>query len=206
MDPVTQVSGRAVPLDRADVDTDQIIPASWLKRIERTGFGEGLFSAWRADPDFVLNKPEYGGARVLVAGPNFGSGSSREHAAWALQDYGFGAVIAPRFADIFRGNALKIGLLPVQLPAETVDRLMAAVTADPTVEVTVDLETRTVTAPAAGVEAGFEIDDFTRYRLMNGLDDIGLTLQHEGDIAAFETKRPDWLPSVGSAPAGLSLG
>ena len=205
MDPVTQVTGRAVPLDRADVDTDQIIPASWLKRIERTGFGEGLFSAWRADPSFVLNQPQYAGARVLVAGPNFGSGSSREHAAWALQDYGFAAVISPRFADIFRGNSLKIGLLPVELPAETVEKLMAAVNADPTVEVTVDLETRTVSAPAAGVEASFEIDDFTRYRLMHGLDDIGLTLQHEDGIAAFEARRPGYLPSVGSAPAGLSL-
>jgi len=205
MEPVRQVTGRAVPLDRADVDTDQIIPASWLKRIERTGFGEGLFSAWRADPDFVLNRPEYNGARVLVAGPNFGSGSSREHAAWALQDYGFAAVIAPRFADIFRGNSLKIGLLPVELPAETVEQLMAAVTNDPTIEVTVDLESRTVSAPAAGVEARFEIDDFTRFRLMNGLDDIGLTLQHGDDIAAFEASRPGYLPSVGSAPAGLTL-
>jgi 3-isopropylmalate/(R)-2-methylmalate dehydratase small subunit len=205
MDPVTQVTGRAVPLDRADVDTDQIIPASWLKRIERTGFGEGLFSAWRADPGFVLNQPEYAGARVLVAGPNFGSGSSREHAAWALQDYGFAAVISPRFADIFRGNSLKIGLLPVELPAETVEKLMAAVATDPTVEVTVDLETRTVSAPAAGVEASFQIDDFTRYRLMNGLDDIGLTLQHVDGIAAFEAHRPGYLPSVGSAPAGLAL-
>ena len=192
MDAVTVVTGRAVPLDRADVDTDQIIPASWLKRIERTGFGEGLFSAWRADPGFVLNQPQYEGARVLVAGPNFGSGSSREHAAWALQDYGFAAVISPRFADIFRGNSLKIGLLPVELPAETV-------------EITVDLETRTVSAPAAGVEASFEIDDFTRYRLMNGLDDIGLTLQHSDGIAAFEAGRPGYLPSVGSAPAGLAL-
>jgi 3-isopropylmalate/(R)-2-methylmalate dehydratase small subunit len=205
MDAVTVVTGRAVPLDRADVDTDQIIPASWLKRIERTGFGEGLFSAWRADPGFVLNQPQYEGARVLVAGPNFGSGSSREHAAWALQDYGFAAVISPRFADIFRGNSLKIGLLPVELAAETVDKLMAAVKADPTVEVTVDLETRTVSAPAAGVEASFEIDDFTRYRLMNGLDDIGLTLQHSDRIAAFEAGRPGYLPSVGSAPAGLAL-
>jgi 3-isopropylmalate/(R)-2-methylmalate dehydratase small subunit len=205
MEPVRQVTGRAVPLDRADVDTDQIIPASWLKRIERTGFGEGLFSAWRADPGFVLNQPEYSGARVLVAGPNFGSGSSREHAAWALQDYGFAAVISPRFADIFRGNSLKIGLLPVELPAETVDKLMAAVAADPAIEVTVDLESRTVSAPAAGVEASFEIDDFTRERLMNGLDDIGLTLQHEDAIAAFESGRPTYLPSVGSAPAGLSV-
>jgi 3-isopropylmalate/(R)-2-methylmalate dehydratase small subunit len=205
MEPVRKVTGRAVPLDRADVDTDQIIPASWLKRIERTGFGEGLFSAWRADPAFVLNRPEYSGARVLVAGPNFGSGSSREHAAWALQDYGFAAVISSRFADIFRGNSLKIGLLPVELPAEIVDRLMTAVSSDPTVEVTVDLENRTVSAPAAGVEATFEIDDFTRYRLMNGLDDIGLTLQHGDDIAAFEARRPGYLPSVGTAPAGLSV-
>ena len=205
MEAVTQVTGRAVPLDRADVDTDQIIPASWLKRIERTGFGEGLFSAWRADPGFVLNRAEYDGARVLVAGPNFGSGSSREHAAWALQDYGFAAVISPRFADIFRGNSLKIGLLPVELPAETVGQLMAAVTADPTLEVTVDLETRTVSAPAAGIEAGFEIDDFTRFRLMNGLDDIGLTLQHAERISAFESGRPEYLPSVGSTPPGLSV-
>jgi 3-isopropylmalate/(R)-2-methylmalate dehydratase small subunit len=205
MEPVRQVTGRAVPLDRADVDTDQIIPASWLKRIERTGFGEGLFSAWRADPGFVLNRPEYDGARVLVAGPNFGSGSSREHAAWALQDYGFAAVISPRFADIFRSNSLKIGLLPVELPADTVEKLMAAVVADPTVEVTVDLESRTVSAPAAGVEANFEIDDFTRYRLMNGLDDIGLTLQHSDEITAFEARRPGYLPSVGSAPADLAV-
>ena len=205
MEAVTQVTGRAVPLDRADVDTDQIIPASWLKRIERTGFGEGLFSAWRADPGFVLNRPEHEGARVLVAGPNFGSGSSREHAAWALQDYGFAAVISPRFADIFRGNSLKIGLLPVELPAETVGQLMAAVTADPTVEVTVDLETRTVSVPAAGIEARFEIDDFTRFRLMNGLDDIGLTLQHVERISAFESGRAEYLPSVGSAPPGLSV-
>ena len=198
------VSGRAVPLERADVDTDQIIPASWLKRIERTGFGEGLFSAWRADPDFVLNRPEYEGARILVAGPNFGSGSSREHAAWALQDYGFAAVISPRFADIFRGNSLKIGLLPVQLPAETVEQLQRAVTADPTIEVTVDLESRTVSAPAAGVEATFEIDDFTRWRLLNGLDDIGLTLRHEADISAFESRRPDWLPAAGP-PTGARI-
>jgi 3-isopropylmalate/(R)-2-methylmalate dehydratase small subunit len=204
MEPVRRITGRAVPLERADVDTDQIIPASWLKRIERTGFGEGLFSAWRADPDFVLNRPEYEGARILVAGPNFGSGSSREHAAWALQDYGFAAVISPRFADIFRGNSLKIGLLPVELPAETVEQLQQAVSADPTVEVTIDLESRTVSAPTAGVEATFEIDDFTRWRLLNGLDDIGLTLRHEADISAFESTRPDWLPVAGP-PAGARI-
>ncbi len=196
MQPVRRITGRAVPLERADVDTDQIIPASWLKRIERTGFGEGLFSAWRADPDFVLNRPEYEGARILVAGPNFGSGSSREHAAWALQDYGFAAVISPRFADIFRTNSLKIGLLPVQLPAETVARLQQAVSADPAVEVTVDLESRTVSAPAAGVEASFEIDDFTRWRLLNGLDDIGLTLRHTGAVADYEARRPAFLPTT----------
>jgi 3-isopropylmalate/(R)-2-methylmalate dehydratase small subunit len=201
MEPVRRITGRAVPLDRADVDTDQIIPASWLKRIERTGFGEGLFSAWRADPGFVLNRPEYEGARILVAGANFGSGSSREHAAWALQDYGFAAVISPRFADIFRGNSLKIGLLPVELPAETVERLMAAVTADPSVEITVDLESRTVAAPAAGVDATFEMDDFTQWRLLNGLDDIGLTLRHESDILAFEGGRPVFLPSASAGPA-----
>jgi 3-isopropylmalate/(R)-2-methylmalate dehydratase small subunit len=204
MNAVRVVRGRAVPLDRADVDTDQIIPASWLKRIERTGFGEGLFSAWRADPDFVLNRPQYEGARILVAGPNFGSGSSREHAAWALQDYGFEAVISPRFADIFRSNSLKIGLLPVELPGETVAELLLAIEADPSVEITVDLESRTVSAPAAGIEASFEIDDFTRWRLLEGLDDIGLTLRHEDDITTFESSRPDWLP-VASARKPLQV-
>jgi 3-isopropylmalate/(R)-2-methylmalate dehydratase small subunit len=198
---VREVKGHAVPLGRADVDTDQIAPAEWLKSIERTGFGKALFSAWRADPDFVLNKPEYAGAPILVAGPNFGCGSSREHAAWALQDYGFGAVISSSFADIFRGNALKVGLLPIQLPAETVDRLLAAVNDDPTVEITVDVEQRTVSAPAAGVEATFELDDFTQWRLLNGFDDIGLTLRHEDQITAYEQGRPDWLPVVGRSVA-----
>ena len=153
----------------------------------------------------MLNRPEYDGARILVAGPNFGSGSSREHAAWALQDYGFAAVISPRFADIFRGNSLKIGLLPVELPAETVERLQAAVADDPSIEVTVDLESRTVSAPAAGVEATFEMDDFTRWRLLNGLDDIGLTLQHEPDITAFEQGRPPWLPTAGPPASATRL-
>ncbi len=205
MEPIRVITGRAVPLRRSDVDTDQIIPSDWLKRVERTGFEKGLFSEWRDDPGFVLNDEAYAGAKVLVAGPNFGTGSSREHAVWAIMDYGFDVVISPRFADIFRGNSLKIGLLPVQLPAEIVERLMTAVKEDPTVEIAVDLETRTVSAPAGGVEASFEIDDFTRYRLMNGLDDIGLTLQHDDAISAFEAGRPGYLPSVGSAPAGLSL-
>jgi 3-isopropylmalate/(R)-2-methylmalate dehydratase small subunit len=201
MEAVREVKGRAVPLGRADVDTDQIAPAEWLKSIERTGFGKALFSAWRADPEFVLNRPEHAGAPILLAGPNFGCGSSREHAAWALQDYGFGAVISSSFADIFRGNALKIGLLPIQLPSDTVDRLLAAVADDPTVEITVDVEQRTVSAPAAGVEATFDLDDFTQWRLLNGFDDIGLTLRHEADITTFERGRPEFLPVVGRSLA-----
>ncbi|MGH9021964.1 MAG: 3-isopropylmalate dehydratase small subunit [Acidimicrobiia bacterium] len=206
MDPVTTVTGRAVPLRRSDVDTDQIIPAEWLKRIERTGFGGGLFEAWRKDPAFVLNNPSHAGARVLVAGPNFGCGSSREHAAWALQDYGFAAVVSPRLADIFRNNSLKIGLLSVEIDADAVERLMTAVEADPSIEVTVDLEARMVRAPAAAVEAGFQIDEFTRHRLLNGLDDIGLTLRHEEAITAYEAGRPSWLPTAPTplAPGALS--
>jgi 3-isopropylmalate/(R)-2-methylmalate dehydratase small subunit len=196
MDAVRQVVGRAVPLDRADVDTDQIIPAEWLKRVERTGFGEGLFSAWRKSSDFVLNQKRYEGANVLVAGPNFGCGSSREHAPWALEDYGFRAIIAPSFADIFRGNCLKIGLLPVTLPAETVERLMRSVEDDPSVEIVVDVERRRVEAPAAGIDEEFALDDFTQHRLLNGLDDIGLTLQHEASIADFESTRPDHAPRL----------
>ena len=201
MEAVREVKGHAVPLDRADVDTDQIAPAEWLKSIERTGFGKALFSAWRNDPDFVLNRPEHAGAPILLAGPNFGCGSSREHAAWALQDYGFGAVISSSFADIFRGNALKIGLLPIQLPAETVERLMAAVADDPSVDIAVDVEKRSVSAPSVGVEATFELDDFTQWRLLNGFDDIGLTLRHEDQITAFEKDRPGWLPVVGRSLA-----
>ena len=201
MEAVREVKGHAVPLDRADVDTDQIAPAEWLKSIERTGFGKALFSAWRNDPDFVLNRPEHAGAPILLAGPNFGCGSSREHAAWALQDYGFGAVISSSFADIFRGNALKIGLLPIQLPAETVERLMAAVQDDPTVDIAVDVEQRTVSAPSVGVEATFDLDDFTQWRLLNGFDDIGLTLRHEDQITAYEKNRPGWLPVVGRSLA-----
>ena len=194
MEPVKRVSGKALPLGYADVDTDQIVPSDALKRIERTGFGQFLFSEWREDPDFVMNRPEHEGAVVLLAGENFGSGSSREHAPWALQDYGFGAVIAPSFADIFKNNCAKIGLLAVELPQETVKKLLDAVRADPEARITVDLEERTVTGP--GVEATFEIDDFTRHRLLNGLDDIGLTLTHEADLEAFERSRPSYLPSV----------
>ena len=192
MEPFTTVTGTAVPLRRSDVDTDQIIPSDWLKRVERTGFGAGLFSQWREDPGFVLNAPERAGASVLVAGENFGTGSSREHAVWALTDFGFRVVISSRFADIFRGNSLKGGLLPVQLPAEVVARLMALVENDPRALVTVDLAAREVRAE--GVTAAFELDDFTRWRLMEGLDDIGLTLRHEQSITDFETSRPSWKP------------
>jgi 3-isopropylmalate/(R)-2-methylmalate dehydratase small subunit len=200
MDPVRTITGTAVPLDRSDVDTDQIIPAEWLKRVERTGFGAGLFSAWRRDPSFVLNQPQHAGATVLVAGTNFGTGSSREHAVWALTDYGFRAVISPRFADIFRTNCTKAGLVPAQLDADTVAALMAAVEADPALEVTVDVEARVVRAPAAGIEAAFPLDDFTQWRLLEGLDDIGLSLRHQADVDAYEQSRPEWLPTT--VPAG----
>ena len=198
MDPIDVITGTAVPLDRSDVDTDQIIPAEWLKRVERTGFGAGLFSSWReADRDFPLNRPEHAGATILVAGPNFGTGSSREHAVWALTDYGFRAVVSPRFGDIFRNNATKAGLVPVLVTPEVGARLMAAVQADPELELTVDVERRTVSAPAAGIEEPFPLDDFTRYRLLEGLDDIGLTLRSEDAIEAYEASRPSWLPSAG---------
>ena len=194
MEPVKRVSGKALPLGWDDVDTDQIVPSDALKRIERTGFGQFLFSEWREDPDFVLNRPEHEGVVVLLAGENFGSGSSREHAPWALQDYGFGAIVAPSFADIFKNNCAKIGLLAVELPKQTVQKLLEAVRGDPEVEITVDLVSRTVTGP--DVEEAFEIDDFTRHRLLNGLDDIGLTLSHEDDLEAFERSRPTYLPRV----------
>ena len=194
MKPFTTHSGRAVPLDRADVDTDQIIPAEYLKRVERTGFGAFLFDSWRADPAFVLNDPRFAGATILLAGPNFGSGSSREHAVWALEDAGFRVVIAPSFADIFRSNCTKIGLLPVELPAESVRALMDAVLGDPATEITVDLDALQVSAPA--VDEAFDMDPYTRWRLLEGLDDIGLTLRHEDAITAYERSRPSRLPSV----------
>ena len=196
MEPVRTVVGRAVPLPRSDVDTDQIIPSDWLKRVERTGFGAGLFGEWRSDPGFVLNRPEYEGATILVTGPNFGTGSSREHAVWALQDYGFQAVISPRFADIFRTNCTKTGLLPVQVDPDLGKVLLEAVQADATVELTVDVESRRLRCPAAGVDVDFPLDDFTRWRFLEGLDDIGLTLRHADAIAEFESRRPPWLPTT----------
>ena len=204
-EPFRTLTSRTVVLPETDIDTDQIIPARWLKRIERTGFGEGLFSAWREDPTFVLNRPEYRSGSILVTGPNFGCGSSREHAVWALQENGFYAVLSASFADIFRANSLKNGMLPVELPKEVVDAILDAVEQDPSTQITVDVEQRKVLVPSLGIEESFELDDFARYRLMNGLDDIGLTLQYDADIAAFEACRPGHLPSVGSAPAGLAI-
>jgi 3-isopropylmalate/(R)-2-methylmalate dehydratase small subunit len=194
MEPVQRVSGKALPLGWDDVDTDQIVPSDALKRIERTGFGQFLFSQWREDPEFVLNKHEHEGAVVLLAGQNFGSGSSREHAPWAIQDYGFGAVIAPSFADIFKNNCAKIGLLAIELPEEAVQRLLDVVRDDPETLITVELTERTVTGP--DVRETFEMDDFTRQRLMEGLDDISLTLTHADDLEAYETMRPSYLPKV----------
>jgi len=198
MDSFVTHTGRAVPLRRSNVDTDQIIPAVYLKRVTREGFGDGLFAAWREDPSFVLNQPRYAGATILVAGPDFGTGSSREHAVWALLDYGFRAVIAPRFGDIFRTNATKAGLLPVVLPEKTVALIQDAAEAEPPGVVTVDLAGREVRVTGGGLAGPlaepFEIDDYTRWRLMEGLDDVGLTLRHEAAIAAFEAGRPAWLP------------
>ena len=196
MQAVRVVTGRGVPLDRSDVDTDQIIPSDWLKRVERTGFGAGLFGEWRDDRDFVLNREEYAGANILVAGPNFGTGSSREHAVWALQDYGFQAVVSPRFADIFRNNCTKAGLVPVQVDGTFGRTLLDAIVADPTLEITVDVVRGTVDAPAAGIQTTFPLDEFTRQRLVNGWDDIGLTLRYEDEIAAYESRRPGWLPTT----------
>jgi len=196
MEPVITVAGTAVPLDRSDVDTDQIIPSDWLKKVERTGFGAGLFSEWRDDRDFVLNQEHYTGAKILVAGPNFGTGSSREHAVWAILDYGFQAVVSPRFADIFRNNCTKNGLVPVQVEPEVGEALLRAVEADPTLEITIDVAARTIEAPAIGLTANFPLDDSTRERFLNGLDDIGITLQHADAITSFEAARSPWLPST----------
>jgi len=193
---VKRIAGRSVALDRRDVDTDQIIPASWLKRVERTGFAAGLFGAWREDPDFVLNRPGAAEAKVLVAGSNFGCGSSREHAVWALQDFGFQAVVAPSFGDIFRNNSINAGLVPAKVTEEGVGRLFAALATDPDAEVVVDVAAREVAIPSAGLVEPFELADYAQWRLLEGLDDIGLTLRHEEAITAFEASRPPWLPSL----------
>jgi 3-isopropylmalate/(R)-2-methylmalate dehydratase small subunit len=196
MKQVRVITGRGVPLTRSDVDTDQIIPSDWLKRVSRTGFGEGLFSEWREGSDFVLNQARYDGASILVAGPNFGTGSSREHAVWALQDYGFQAVVSPRFGDIFRNNSLKMGLVPVTLPHAIVDHLQVALDENPALELVVDVEARRFAVPALGIDEPFELDDFTQHRLLEGLDDVGITLTHDTEIASYETHRPAWMPSV----------
>ena len=193
---VSQVTGRAVAIDRPDIDTDQIIPAAWLKRVQRSGFGPGLFSAWRADPEFALNQPGAGQAKILVAGANFGCGSSREHAVWALQDFGFDAVIAPSFADIFRGNSTGAGLVTAQASAQVVTHLIGLLAADPAAELIVDVAAMTIELPAAGFRAPFELPDFARKRLLAGLDNIAVTGQHADRIAAFEAARPGWLPAV----------
>jgi 3-isopropylmalate/(R)-2-methylmalate dehydratase small subunit len=193
---VKRIASRAVALDRRDVDTDQIIPASWLKRVERTGFAAGLFGAWREDPGFVLNRPGAAAAKVLVAGSNFGCGSSREHAVWALQDFGFQAVVAPSFGDIFRNNSVAAGLVPAKVTEEAVARLFAALGTDPDAEVIVDVAAREVAIPSAGLVEPFELADYAQWRLLEGLDDIGLTLRHEEAITAFEPSRPAWLPSL----------
>ncbi|MGI8483646.1 MAG: 3-isopropylmalate dehydratase small subunit [Thermomicrobiales bacterium] len=197
MEPVKKIEGRIVPLDRSDVDTDQIIPAVYLKRVERTGFGEGLFASWReSEPGFVLNRPEFQGGKVLIAGPNFGTGSSREHAVWALMDYGFQAVISPKFGDIFKNNATKSGLVPVTVDPEFGAELLEAAAEHPFLEVIVDVETRTISVPSLNMSASFPMDDFTQHRLINGLDDIGISLQHVDAIDRFEASRPSWMPVI----------
>ena len=193
MKAVRVISGTALPLKRSDVDTDQIIPAEWLKRVERTGFEKGLFSTWRDDRNFVMNDERYAGASILVAGPSFGVGSSREHAVWALLQYGFNAVIAPSFSDIFRNNCTKNGLVPVQVAESIVQQLWDAIEADPTTDITVDMEKLQIEVPARGIIASFPMDAPTQHRFLNGLDDIGITMTHESEITSFEAKRPAWL-------------
>ena len=193
MKAVRVISGTALPLKRSDVDTDQIIPAEWLKRVERTGFEAGLFSTWRDDRNFVMNDERYAGATVLVAGPSFGVGSSREHAVWALQQYGFDAVIAPSFSDIFRNNCTKNGLVPVVADEAVVTQIWEAIEADPKTEITVDMENLRVEVPSKGIVASFPMDPATQHRFLNGLDDIGITLTHESDITAYEATRPAYL-------------
>lgn len=194
MDKFTTLTGIAAPLKRSNVDTDQIIPAVFLKRVTKTGFDDALFHHWRQDPEFVLNQPQYAGAQILVAGPDFGTGSSREHAVWALRDFGFKVVISARFADIFRGNSGKQGLLAAQVAEADVERIWAVLDEQPGAEITVDLENRTVVA--GNISVPFEIDDYTRWRLLEGLDDISLTLRDEQSITDFEAKRPSWMPTT----------
>jgi 3-isopropylmalate/(R)-2-methylmalate dehydratase small subunit len=193
---VERITGRAMPLRRSDVDTDQIIPAVWLKNVGRTGFAAGLFSAWREDPEFVLNQPRFSKASILLTGPNFGCGSSREHAVWALAESGFRAVISAGFADIFRANCFKNGMVAAELTGDAVRRLMDAVEANPSIEITIDVRKKRVSSPAAGVEESIELDDFTQWRLLNGLDDISLTLQREAAISRYEASRPGWRPAI----------
>ncbi len=196
MQKIEKIEGTAIPLDRANVDTDQIIPAIWLRRVERTGFADGLFSSWKQDPDFVMNKPEFQGGSILIAGPNFGIGSSREHAVWALMENGIQAVISPKFGDIFRNNATKTGLVPVVVPEDVNDLLMRAATEEPGLAISIDIENRTLSVPEIGVEIEFPMDDFTQYRLLEGLDDIGITMRHADDITKYEATRPSWMPSI----------
>ena len=193
MKSVQILTGNGIPLRRSDVDTDQIIPADWLKRVERTGFEAGLFSTWRDDRSFVLNDERYAGASILVAGPSFGVGSSREHAVWAIQQYGFDAVIAPSFSDIFRNNCTKNGLAPVALPIEAVEKIWAAIEADPKTNIVVDMERLIVEVPSIGLIESFPMEPQNQHRFLNGLDDIGITLSHADQIASFETSRPSWL-------------
>ena len=193
MKAVRVISGTGLPLKRSDVDTDQIIPAEWLKRVERTGFEAGLFSTWRDDRNFVMNDERYAGATVLVAGPSFGVGSSREHAVWAIQQYGFDAVVAPSFSDIFRNNCTKNGLVPVVASLETVEKIWAAIEADPSTQIVVDMERLRVEVPSAGIEESFPMEPQNQHRFLNGLDDIGITLTHADAISAFESRRPAWL-------------
>ncbi len=194
MEAISIIEGRGVPLDRSDVDTDQIIPSDWLKKVERTGFGKGLFSEWKDDRDFVLNKDEFAGATILVSGPNFGTGSSREHAVWALMDYGFKAVISSRFADIFKNNCSKSGLVPVQVEESTVRKLMDGIESDPSLIILIDVERLALSVPQLDIEVSFIMDRFTQERYVKGLDDIGITLKHSDEISTYETRRQSWMP------------
>ena len=196
MEPVEIVFGTALPLNRSDIDTDQIIPSDWLKRVERTGFDRGLFSEWRADPSFVLNDERFTEATILVAGANFGTGSSREHAVWAIQQYGFKAVISPRFADIFRNNCTKNGLVPVQVSAEIGEELLRSVESNPELVITVDVSKRVLEVPDLNISCSFPLEDAVQERFLKGLDDIGITMKYESEIHEYQQQRPDWLPSI----------